>query len=404
MAACLWRQSARTGQLSAIAEKKAPDGSNTQTKTGRRPRRPGRPGGKSATCDSRTRCKSRLSFLPLSEKKASMNAFGNSGSDSAASGLLRAVLPSSTSSDAQVAQYSRERLQDRRIQITNLDRARPRTGADDADVAARAELKLSRRKRRVKSELSQLKRLLIAANRHDAASTHQSSDVDETVKGKQRHISSLKRELKRISHSKKRANTAKRTAKVSHKQLSRSQRKRLGLEDVDDYVTFDLIKPLHDLWCSYIQQLLNMVVLNGQGELVPNPYFDASSLSVMSSGNVAAVQASLIKADLCGAELEVVRSSNPSLVTQHGLVIKETERTIILAIAHPPGMDHAAPKSKNVHIIPKHNTVFRIFVPVPSSSTEKVQQLRFELHGNHMMHALPARATRKYKARPSIDF
>ncbi len=67
--------------------------------------------------------------------------------------------------------------------------------------------------------------------------------------------------------------------------------------------------------------------------MVANPQFDPKALVTMSSGTVSAVQASLIKADLCGAEVEVVRAANPSLVGKRGLVVKETEHTLVLVTA-----------------------------------------------------------------------
>ncbi len=48
----------------------------------------------------------------------------------------------------------------------------------------------------------------------------------------------------------------------------------MGLEHVDAHISYELVKPLHDMWRSYIQQLLNIVAMNGQGQLVPNPQFD----------------------------------------------------------------------------------------------------------------------------------
>lgn len=324
---------------------------------------------------------------------------------SAASNVLRAVLDPVTHTDAQVEQYSRERLQDRRIQIINLDRARPEAGDSSAHATGQAQRKLNSRKRRVKSDLSRMKRMHMASSRQTTRNQLQPSSATETLPDKQRHAATLKRELKRMQNQPKTANSAKTTDRRSQKQLSRRKRKHLGLEDIDDDVNIELLKPLHRLWCSYIQQLLNMVVLNNNGDLAPNTHFDSTNLNVMSAGNVTAVQASLIKADLCGAELEVVRSSNPSLVSQRGLLIKETERTIVLAIAHTSGrVPRAAAKGKNVRVIPKHNTVFNVCVPLPDSSPNSDEKLHFELHGSHMMHTLPSRATRKYKARPTIDF
>jgi ribonuclease P protein subunit POP4 len=338
-----------------------------------------------------------------------------SGSTSAAHQLLREALNPAKVSDAQVSQYYRERLQDRRIQITNLDRARPKTGGTDADARLRAENKLIRRRRRVKSELSELKRMRIAAgrsNRHTHAPDQTSEPspsaeepntddraAKDIVRGKQRLLSDASKQLRRLRSISRGGKTpAKAVDKHARKALSRTQRKRLGLEAVDPHITYDLVRPLHDLWRTYIQQLLNIVALNSRGELVANPQFDARHLGTMSSGTVSAIQASLIKADLCGAEVEVVRAANPSLVAQRGLVVKETEHTLILAV--PPQAEDKRGKEKSTRTIPKKNAVFAIDVPL----SDAAGKLRFELHGNHMMHTLPSRATRKYKARPTIDF
>ncbi|PWZ03141.1 hypothetical protein BCV70DRAFT_12155 [Testicularia cyperi] len=331
--------------------------------------------------------------------------------------LLRAALDPHRVSNVQAAQYYRDRLQDRRIQITNLDRARPKTGGDDNQAVLRAERKLTRRKRRVKSDLSQLKRLRIEAGRsacsdgdvdaddHASAPSKSDSSAGKLVKEKQRQLSQVKKCLRSLQ-SRPKGNVAKKIDRFDHKPLSRSQRKRMGLEDIDQGIHYDLIRPLHTLWCSYIQQLLNIVAMDSKGTLVPNPHFDVKQLSVMSSGNVTAIQASLIKADLCGAEVEVVRSTNPSLVSQRGLVVKETERTLIVAPEPSPNTTQSrkAANGRHVRIIPKHNTVFAILVPVPARAEQPGCKLRFELHGSHMSQNLPSRATRKHKARPTIDF
>ncbi|KAJ9477577.1 RNases MRP/P 32.9 kDa subunit [Pseudozyma hubeiensis] len=338
-----------------------------------------------------------------------------SGSTSTAQQVLRAALDADKVPDAQVAQYYRERLQDRRIQITNLDRARPKTGGNDVDARLRAERKLVKRKRRVKSELSELKRLRIATARSasnlkppatlsETGSADEEAATRESVKAKQRLLSDATKQLRRLqSAPRHRTNQAKKLEPASKKSLSRSQRKRMGLEEVDANISYHLVRPLHDMWRSYIQQLLNIVAMNSKGQLVPNPQFDAESLATMSSGTVSAVQASLIKADLCGAEIEVVRAANPSLVSQRGLVVKETEHTVIIAIE--PSTVHGTGRKDSTRTIPKKNAVFAIKVPLAASqSSSDPGYLRFELHGNHMMHTLPSRATRKYKARPTIDF
>lgn len=349
-----------------------------------------------------------------------------SGSASAVHQVLRAALNADNISDSQVSQYYRERLQDRRIQITNLDRARPKTGGSDVDARILAERKLIKRKRRVKSELSELKRLRIATARsaktralankrarsqqsaiqHEQEGDEHVTASKELVKTKQRLLADATKQLKRLqSVPRHRTNQAKKIDAASKKPLSRSQRKRMGLEQVDSNISYELVKPLHDMWRSYIQQLLNIVAINGKGQLVPNTQFDERNLATMSSGTVSAVQASLIKADLCGAEIEVVRAANPSLVSQHGLVVKETEHTIIIAIPPKVSSENREARCSATRTIPKKNAVFAIKVPLASTQhSADPGHLRFELHGNHMMHTLPSRATRKYKARPTIDF
>ncbi len=188
--------------------------------------------------------------------------------------VLRQVLSSDKVSDSQVSQYYRERLQDRRIQITNLDRARPKTGGNDADARLRAEAKLVKRKRRVKSELSQLKRLRIAAGRA-AKRPWKEQDLNEgqdegasddeanqnVVKGKQRLLADTTAQLKRLQstshHHQPRSNPAKKLDKsTTTTPLTRAQRKRLNLDSLDSSISYHLVEPLHEMWRTYIQQLL----------------------------------------------------------------------------------------------------------------------------------------------------
>ncbi len=149
-----------------------------------------------------------------------------SGPTSAAHQLLRAALDSDKVTDSQVSQYYRERLQDRRIQITNLDRDRPKTGGNDADARLRAERKLIKRKRRVKSELSSSNGF--ASQQVDRSNAQKLSSDDRTpfraeceedgqdngtrelVKGKQRLLSDANKQLRRLqSAPRTRANEAK---------------------------------------------------------------------------------------------------------------------------------------------------------------------------------------------------
>ncbi|SPO39793.1 related to POP4 - protein involved in processing of tRNAs and rRNAs [Pseudozyma flocculosa] len=329
-----------------------------------------------------------------------------------------------------------ERLKDRRVQLSNPDRKRPNSGGGDARAGIRAESKLTRRKRRVKAELARIKRLRIGMTQEVRRREEQEEGQEvegrrrgrddggkerETVKEKQRELAEIKKQERKTrspsSSSSSMRTKGKRVERNATKPLTRSQRKAIGLERVDANVEYELMQPLHELWTSYIQQLLGFTVLDAStSQLVPNPSFNrpgagagggVGSLNNLSSGAVSAIQGSLIKADLCGALVHVVRSSNPSLVNQSGLVVKETERTLVIAPRPRPqatsgGESHSpSPKTR---VVPKHNTVFAIDIPLPGDNVALHRSVRFELHGNHMMHSLPSRATRKFKARATTDF
>ena len=95
--------------------------------------------------------------------------------------------------------------------------------------------------------------------------------------------------------------------------------------------------------------------------------------------------------DWIGAKLTVVQSTNPSLIHLHGIVVQETHETFLLV---PENSDR-------VRMVPKQNTVFQ--VAIPAASAADAPRLMFELYGNQMRYTLPARATRKHKARKTVE-
>lgn len=56
---------------------------------------------------------------------------------------------------------------------------------------------------------------------------------------------------------------------------------------------------------------------------------------------------------------------------------------------------------QRVRTVPKHNTVFR--VEIPASAAPDAPRLSLDLYGNQMRYTLPMRATRKHKARKTIE-
>jgi ribonuclease P protein subunit POP4 len=91
------------------------------------------------------------------------------------------------------------------------------------------------------------------------------------------------------------------------KTMNRNERKRLGLHEIPkESQTWDFFVPLHELWTSYMNEILT------------------------DTTNATMVHQKLIKADLHGAILTVVQSKCPSNIGISGIVAKDTERTFSL--------------------------------------------------------------------------
>lgn len=91
--------------------------------------------------------------------------------------------------------------------------------------------------------------------------------------------------------------------------FSRRERQRLGLEDVDTSLTYESMLPIHQLWLGYIHRLLGFIDEKGapqssQFQIVGGKQSGEGGDDVVLSNNATnAFQASLVKADLCGAPL-----------------------------------------------------------------------------------------------------
>ena len=89
--------------------------------------------------------------------------------------------------------------------------------------------------------------------------------------------------------------------------LSRRHRQRLGLEETDWNLTFESLAPIHQLWLDYIHRLLGFI--DEKGAVQSNQFrlkrgIDGASDEVSMNANaVTAFQTSVVKADLCGAPM-----------------------------------------------------------------------------------------------------
>ncbi|UZJ56359.1 hypothetical protein CBS101457_005679 [Exobasidium rhododendri] len=212
----------------------------------------------------------------------------------------------------------------------------------------------------------------------------------------------------------KRGHKMKEFKKDEKVQLSRRERQRLGMEKIDDNVTYESLLPVHQLWLDYILRLLDFVDENGavrsnQIHQITGGVEGEGKLAI-ASNTITAFQTSLMKADLCGAPLRVTKALNPSLVGIEGLVARETEHTFVIVTKslHPK----AKASRKLVKVIPKQDSVFCLQIPLPAGAFPPraafetaggSTEVQVPLYGNQFCNNMQTRATKKYKARKTID-
>lgn len=109
--------------------------------------------------------------------------------------------------------------------------------------------------------------------------------------------------------------------------LNGKQRKHLfALRGDNAGLKYKVFVQVHRLWCAYMSELMQ-TVSHGGGDISCHK----NSKSIVDQGNL---MNSLIKADYHGAKFLVVRSKNPTLVGQKGIVIQETRNTFVLINEH----------------------------------------------------------------------
>lgn len=144
------------------------------------------------------------------------------------------------------------------------------------------------------------------------------------------------------------------------KACTAAQRKALAMWDIPrDKQKYDLFLGLHQLWCQYIENLLE-----GTAEK-SNAMLDM-----------------LIRADLHGCILRVVRSKCPAYVGLSGIIVQETEQTFRMIS-----------KQNSMKVIPKAGSVFEF----------SLGNRQFTLYGDHFCFRSFDRSARKYSTKTTID-
>ncbi|KAI8815005.1 hypothetical protein BJ742DRAFT_481 [Cladochytrium replicatum] len=143
------------------------------------------------------------------------------------------------------------------------------------------------------------------------------------------------------------------------KLMNAKERKEKGVFDIPkDLQKYELYVPLHQLWAQYMEEMIGNVT-------------DPSTLLPK-----------LVKADLHGCKLTVVRSKCPTYVGQSGILLKETENMFELI-----GNDN------KLRSIPKMNSVF----------TFQIKGQLVTLYGNQFCTRSSERISKKFKSKPTVE-
>ncbi len=197
-------------------------------------------------------------------------------------------------------------------------------------------------------------------------------------------------------------------------------------------IRYRLFVPLHHLWLGYMSELLGLRKASEQ-----------QSTSTPTMPTSAGMHAKLVKADFHGSiisglrtfrcpnatrsthfhTLIVKQSKNPCLVGLKGIVILETENAFRIITKKDQikcnwtTVTTARATKQLLAVIPKRNAIFTFCVPlydVRSSlpSTEEypevdpldaVPKMEFELYGNQFCFRSADRASKKFKAKETIE-
>lgn len=196
--------------------------------------------------------------------------------------------------------------------------------------------------------------------------------------------------------------------------LSAREKRSSGLHDLPaEECKYAIFKGLHELWVSYMQEVLDLESSAARGVV----------LTPASHG------AKLVSADYHGAEVEVVRSRASGRVGLKGIVVRDTKFTFVIVTVKDEvkSESHVSILPRVLRFlwlrdtdsldiaIPKEHTIFRFTLPLPMPTIEEpdskkqgdavdgLKPLVFELHGSQFENRPVDRANKKFKWR-NIDY
>ncbi|CAL8379866.1 unnamed protein product [Arctogadus glacialis] len=164
-----------------------------------------------------------------------------------------------------------------------------------------------------------------------------------------------------LEYAREKRPTAKRKCKAG-KALTAGEKRRLKVFDIKpEHQRYELFLPLNDLWKQYILSICN---------------------GLRRSSNPQLIQQKLLKADLHGAILTVVRSKCPSYVGATGILVQEFKHIFKIIT-----------KEDRLKVIPKKNSVFAV----------EVNGFVSHIYGSKFQYRASERSVKKFKVKGSID-
>ncbi|CCJ30477.1 unnamed protein product [Pneumocystis jirovecii] len=187
-----------------------------------------------------------------------------------------------------------------------------------------------------------------------------------------KHINNIQendpRESRRFNYLSKLHNKGR---KKKPKPLSSREKRAIGIYDISkDSCKYNIWIPLYNLWKEYIKEIIG-------------------------SDHVFSISQKLLKADMHGANIKVVRSKCPSRVGIEGICIKETKKTFLIIFV----------------VVPKENSVFSIQVEQildhTKSNASQIEENKhimvFEIIGSHFICRAAERVGKKIKSKPCLE-
>ncbi|PIA18845.1 RNase P subunit p29-like protein [Coemansia reversa NRRL 1564] len=157
--------------------------------------------------------------------------------------------------------------------------------------------------------------------------------------------------------------------KTGRKRITAKEKRELKLYEIPEEARrYELFMPLNKLWSKYIESLLG----NTNGDI-----------HKADTKHQQLLLGKLIKADLHGAKMSVVRARCPNFIGISGIMAQETKNAFKFIT-----------EDDRLVVVPKAHCVFAVKLPSDAQCL---------IYGDQFMFRASERASRKFKPKPNVD-